>query len=128
MFEYEKKNALGTSHLQKISSHARMQMKKIGKKYLNSSSKPKAFSAYILINSEAGSEKIVLEKLKLRGINDIHKVLGAFHIIIKIEADYKDELRKLLHQIRCLDGIRSTLTLMTRDKEANPIECTNYSH
>lgn len=73
--------------------------------------------------SKQDSEKIVLEKLKLQGINDIHKVLVVFHIIIKIEADSKDELRELLHQIRCLDGIRSTLTLVIRDKEANAIVC-----
>ena len=121
MFQYRKNNPLNALRAHYVIGSVTKEKKIATKNHFSDSGKLKTFSAYVLINVEARSEKIVLEKLKLQGINDIHKVLGVFHIIIKIEADSKDELRKLLHQIRCLDGIRSTLTLVTRDKEATAI-------
>jgi hypothetical protein len=116
-----KKNSLNALRAHYVIDGVTKEKKRITKNHFNDSGKQKAFSAYVLINVEARSEEIVLEKIKLQGINDIHKVLGLFHIIIKIEVDSKDELRELLHLIRCLDGIKSTLTLVTRDKETNAI-------
>lgn len=121
MSQYMKKNSLNALRAHYVIGGVTKEKKITTKNHFSDSGKQKTFSAYVLINVKARSEKIVLEKLKLQGINNIHKVLGIFHIIIKIEADSKDELRELLHQIRCLDGIKSTLTLVTRDKEANAI-------
>ena len=122
MSQYKKKNPLNALRAHFVIDSAKKEKKIAAKNRFNNSGNLKTFSAYVLINVEVGSEKIVLEELKLQGINDIHKVLGVFHIISKIEADSKDELRELLHHIRCLDGIKSTLTLVTRE-ESNAIEC-----
>ena len=70
--------------------------------------------AYILINSEIGSEEEVITALKnVDGIKEVHGTFGAYDILAKIESPQVEDLRETITwKIRKIDKIRSTLTLM----------------
>lgn len=71
--------------------------------------------AYVLINCDLGSEQDVIEDLKhIDTVKAIHGTFGAYDIIVKVKASTHEKLREsITWQIRKLDKVRSTLTLMT---------------
>jgi len=73
--------------------------------------------AFILITCDLGFEQKVIEDLKQFDlIKEIHGTFGAFDIIAKVEAESVDVLRyTIAWQIRKIDRIRSTLTIMGID-------------
>ena len=52
-------------------------------------------TAYILVNTEIGSEKHVLKALKkIDGVEEVHNLLGVYDIIVNIKANSMDELKQ----------------------------------
>ena len=74
-------------------------------------------TAYVLINSELGSEEEIIKQLKeLEGVTEVHGTFGAYDILSKIESSSVESLRETITwKIRKIDKIRSTLTLMGID-------------
>ena len=74
--------------------------------------------AFILMNTEIGSEADVLQKLKkVEGIDEALLVYGVYDIIARVKADTMDKLREIVTwRIRKLDKVRSTLTLIVVGK------------
>jgi DNA-binding Lrp family transcriptional regulator len=70
--------------------------------------------AYVLVNVESGSEDAVLKQLKTLNITDEAYVsFGLYDMIVKVKKDTIDELKALVStQIRAIDKVRSTLTLV----------------
>ena len=70
--------------------------------------------ALLLINTEPGDERNVLKKLKsIQDIKEAHLTYGVFNIIIIVEAETQDKLKETItYQIRALQGIKSTLTMV----------------
>jgi len=70
--------------------------------------------AYVLINCDLGAEKQIIGELKnLKNVKDVHGTLGSYDIIATVESKMPEEVRQtVIGQIRNLDHIRSTLTLM----------------
>ena len=71
-------------------------------------------SAFILINTEIGFEESVLKELnKLTNIKDAYVTYGVYDIVVKVESDSMDDLKGVIsHNIRRLDKVRSTLTMI----------------
>ncbi|MEM3550047.1 MAG: Lrp/AsnC ligand binding domain-containing protein [Candidatus Bathyarchaeia archaeon] len=78
---------------------------------------PKAF---VLINTEIGSEADVLKDLKkIEGIEEAYSVYGVYDIIAKIGAETMDKLKEIVTwRIRRLDRVRSTLTMIIIEEAA----------
>ncbi len=72
---------------------------------------PKAF---VLINTEIGSESDVLKDLrKIEGVEEAFAVYGVYDIIAKVGAESMDKLKEIVTwRIRRLDKVRSTLTMI----------------
>jgi DNA-binding Lrp family transcriptional regulator len=72
---------------------------------------PKAF---VLINTEIGSEADVLKDLrKIEGVEEAYSVYGVYDIIAKVSAESMDKLKEIVTwRIRRLDKVRSTLTMI----------------
>ncbi len=70
--------------------------------------------AYVLIVSEMGSERHVIEKLlMIDEIKDVNRVWGAYDVVIKVEGPTSDAVREIIQEkIRMIDGIRTTVSLM----------------
>lgn len=69
--------------------------------------------AFVLINTEIGSEEEVLQALKkLKGVEEAHIVFGGFDIVAKIQARSVDELKEIVTlRIRRLNKVTLTQTL-----------------
>ena len=70
--------------------------------------------AYVLINCDLGSEKQVIKEIKnLENVKEVHGTFGSYDIIATVESKTPNIVRQtVIGQIRKLDHIRSTLTLM----------------
>ncbi len=73
--------------------------------------------AYVLINCDLGYEEDVISHLKLiSDIKDVQGTFGAYDIVAKIDSNDVKKLRNTItEQIRKIERVRSTLTLMTID-------------
>lgn len=76
--------------------------------------------AFVLINTEIGSESDVLKSLKkVDGVVEAYSVYGVYDVIAKIKADSMDKLKELVTwNIRRLDKVRSTLTMIVTEETA----------
>ena len=71
-------------------------------------------TAFVLINTEIGSEANVLETLKkVEGVDEAFAVYGVYDIIARVKADTMDKLKEIVTwRVRRLDKVRSTLTMI----------------
>jgi DNA-binding Lrp family transcriptional regulator len=74
--------------------------------------------AYVLINTEMGSEIKVLATIKkIKKVIEayvVYAVYAVYDLIIKIEAETMDKLKETMTlNIRRLNKVRSTLTMIT---------------
>jgi len=76
--------------------------------------------AFVLINTEIGSESDVLKTLKkVDGVVEAYSVYGVYDVIAKIKADSMDKLKEMVTwNIRRLDKVRSTLTMIVTEEVA----------
>jgi DNA-binding Lrp family transcriptional regulator len=70
--------------------------------------------AFVLINTEIGSEEEVLQQLKqMPSIREAYMVYGVYDIVAKVEAESMDKLKEIVSwNIRRLEKVRSTLTML----------------
>ena len=70
--------------------------------------------AFVLINTEIGSESEVLKTLKgVEGVMEAYAVFGVYDVLAKITADTMDKLKEVVTwSVRRIDKVRSTLTMM----------------
>jgi DNA-binding Lrp family transcriptional regulator len=71
-------------------------------------------TAFVLINTETGSEADVLETLKkVDGVDEAFAVYGVYDIIARVRADTMDKLKEIVTwRIRRLDNVSTTLTMI----------------
>jgi DNA-binding Lrp family transcriptional regulator len=71
-------------------------------------------TAYVLVNTEIGSEGEVLTAVKkVDGVQEAYTVYGVYDIVAKIGAESMDKLKEIVTwNIRRLDKVRSTLTMI----------------
>ena len=72
-------------------------------------------TAYVLIGCDLGSELTVIEDLKhIDSVKEVQGTFGAYDIIAKVENHKRDKIKEIIiWNIRKLEHVRSTLTLMT---------------
>ena len=73
--------------------------------------------AFILINTEVGSETLVASKLRtINTIKEVYIVYGIYDILVKIEGNDLNFIRKIIiDQIRKIKNITATITLITHE-------------
>jgi DNA-binding Lrp family transcriptional regulator len=70
--------------------------------------------AFVLINTEIGSESAVLGALKkIDAVDEAYMVYGVYDVVAEVKADTMDKLKEIVTwHIRRLDKVRSTLTMI----------------
>jgi len=70
--------------------------------------------AFVLINTEIGSEGEVLSELrKVEGVEEAYSVYGVYDIVAKVKAETMEKLKDIVTwRIRRLNKVRSTLTMI----------------
>ena len=75
-------------------------------------------TAYVLVNTEIGSEKQVLRALKkVEGVEEAHNLWGVYDLIVNVKADSIGELKQIITQkIEKIGKINSKLTMVITEK------------
>jgi DNA-binding Lrp family transcriptional regulator len=75
-------------------------------------------TAIMLVDCSIGTDDEVIDKLKkIPAVAYAHKLIGYHDIIVKVESDSEEELRKTIsHKIRTLDNILSIITMIVLEK------------
>jgi len=70
--------------------------------------------AFVLINTEIGSESEVLAALKkIDAVEEAYMVYGVYDVVAKVKANTMDKLKEIVTwHVRRLDKVRSTLTMI----------------
>ena len=70
--------------------------------------------AFVLINTEIGSESEVLGALKkIDAVVEAYMVYGVYDVVAKVQANTMDKLKEIVTwNVRRLDKVRSTLTMI----------------
>jgi DNA-binding Lrp family transcriptional regulator len=79
-------------------------------------------TAYVLINTEIGSEFDVLEELKkVEGVEEAHNLWGVYDIIASIKADTMDKLTSIItKKIEKIGRVNAKLTMITTEPQMTP--------
>ncbi len=74
-------------------------------------------TAFVLINTELGSETDVLKDLKkIEGVDEVFAVYGTYDVVAKVKAETMDKLKEIVTvRIRKVNNVRTTLTLMSSE-------------
>jgi len=74
--------------------------------------------AFLLISTELDAEEEVLLAFKeIAEVTETHKVSGIYDIIARIEAVTPHKIKETAAQIRHLENVRSTMTLMCMESQ-----------
>lgn len=81
-------------------------------------------AAYVLLNTEIGSENQVLKALKkIEGVEEAHNLLGVYDIIANIKAENIEKLKLIVtNKIAKIARINSKLTMIIDEKPASALE------
>jgi DNA-binding Lrp family transcriptional regulator len=79
-------------------------------------------TAYVLLNTEIGTESDVLEALKtVEGVEEAHNLWGVYDIIASIKADTLDKLKYIItKKIEQIGKINARLTMVITETQLVP--------
>lgn len=80
-------------------------------------------NAFVLINCDPGKEPLIIQKLhEIKNVTDVQGTYGIYDIVARIESDSKSQLENIISdQIRKLDNVNSTLTLIPTEHVEGPL-------
>ena len=83
-------------------------------------------TAYVLLNSDLGSDETIISKIKEILDNEenikyeVQGVYGVYDIVLKVTSDNSEKLRGVItNKIRKIDKVQSTLTMMVIEEQEN---------
>ena len=69
--------------------------------------------AFVLLTIELGFEEELLKVLKgIPEVKDAFRLYGVYDIIIRMEADTREDVKELVMKIKQMGKVRSTLTMI----------------
>jgi len=74
---------------------------------------------YVVIHCDLGAEMDIISSLKkIKGVREVHGTLGLYDIVVQIESETEEEIRKIVTEnIRKMSKIGSTMTLTCSESE-----------
>lgn len=74
-------------------------------------------TVYVLLKTDPSRLESIIDDIKdLRGVKDVSSVTGAYDVIVQVQGDYiTDALGVVVREIRKIEGVMSTETLITVD-------------
>jgi DNA-binding Lrp family transcriptional regulator len=78
--------------------------------------------AYVLLNTEIGSELNVLEALKkVEGVEEAHNLWGVYDIVASVRAETMDKLKTIItKKIEKLEKVNAKLTMIITEPHILP--------
>jgi DNA-binding Lrp family transcriptional regulator len=79
-------------------------------------------TAYVLLTTEIGAERDVLEALKrVDGVQEAHSLWGVYDIIASVKADTMDKLTHIINKkIENINKVNSKLAMIVTESQTSP--------
>ena len=79
-------------------------------------------TAFVLVNTEIGSELAVLSELKkVERVKEAVAIYGAYDIMVRVASESMDEVKQtIVWNIRKMDRVRATLTMIIDENKGVP--------
>lgn len=72
--------------------------------------------AFVFLNCDIGAESAIIGEMnKIAGISEIAQVSGIYDIVAKVNEESKESVTRLVKQIRGIDSVRSSLTMIVAE-------------
>ena len=69
--------------------------------------------AFVMLHVDLGCERDVLRELRgMDGVVEAYVVDGVYDVVVVLEAEGLDDLRKVISKVRGMDNVQSTLTMI----------------
>jgi len=69
--------------------------------------------AFVMLHVDLGCERDVLRELRgMEGVVEAYVVDGVYDVVVVLEAEGLDDLRKVISKVRGMDNVQSTLTMI----------------
>ena len=69
--------------------------------------------AFVMLHVDLGCERDVLRELRgMEGVVEAYVVDGVYDVVVVLEAEGLDDLRKVILKVRGMDNFQSTLTMI----------------
>jgi DNA-binding Lrp family transcriptional regulator len=69
--------------------------------------------AFVMLHVDLGCERDILRELRgMNGVVEAYVVDGVYDVVVVLEAESLDDLRKLISKVRGMDNVQSTLTMI----------------
>ena len=87
--------------------------------------KPLVPTAYVLLNSDLGTDESIINEVKQILVEEkvkfeVQGVYGVYDIVLKLSSDDAENLRSIItNKIRKISKIQSTLTMMVIEEQEN---------
>lgn len=62
-------------------------------------------------------DSVIIDLKKIRGVAYAYKLIGYHDIIVKVQVDSEDELRKVISEVRTAGNIIGTTTMIALEKQ-----------
>ena len=82
-------------------------------------------TAYVLLNSDLGSDVSIISEIKEKLVDEdvkfeVRGVYGVYDIVLKLTSDDAEKLRALItNKIRKISRVQSTLTMIVIEEQEN---------
>ncbi len=82
-------------------------------------------TAYVLLNSDLGSDESIINEVKQILVEEeikyeIQGVYGVYDIVLKLSSDNAEKLRSIItNKVRKISKVQSTLTMMVIEEQEN---------
>ena len=82
-------------------------------------------TAYVLLNSDLGSDESIINEVKQilaeEGVTfEVQGVYGVYDIVLKLSSDNAEKLRAIItNKVRKISKVQSTLTMMVIEEQEN---------
>ena len=82
-------------------------------------------TAYVLLNSDLGSDVSIIAEIKEKLVDEkvkfeVRGVYGVYDIVLKLTSDNAEKLRALItNKIRKISRVQSTLTMIVIEEQEN---------
>jgi DNA-binding Lrp family transcriptional regulator len=69
--------------------------------------------AFVLVNCDLGTDDATAKELVgIGGVSSVYRTHGVYDLVIRLESDSFDGLKKSIQQIRRVNHVRSSLTVI----------------
>jgi DNA-binding Lrp family transcriptional regulator len=88
------------------------------RKGISSQKAAEGIEAYVLLNCDLGLEDALIKELiSIPEVSEVKGVFGVYDIVVKVNTDSEEEIKRTIARVRSMNKIKSSLTMMVIENQ-----------